>query len=453
MRGRTIAVIGGGLAGITSAIALADAECKVTLFEARGHLGGRVGSVKHPRLGIEVDNCQHAAFRVYDRFFQLIGRAGAQNIVKIQPKTNLMFASPQKKNFAALATGKMAPPNHMVRSMLKFPFLGLLDKLKMRAVVKALSKLDDESQWELDDINFRTWLESKGQTKRAINRFFGFFTMAALNIDIDEASAAQGIMLLRHGLFGAADAFDVVAFTNHLGAAMEGAFSDALENADVEVKLNNSVKSLDELTEFDAIVVALPPHLAAQITGMKNELEYRALIGIHAFYRGNRLPKDFSFATMVDEPLIQMIFNRDNEIDNQVEEGVQWITVPVSAADPHLKTSDEEMLSELDRVLDSLWPDGKDVERIDHLIVKTPKATFAPTPGSAAHRPKVDALGENIALAGSHTMTGWPSTMEGAVRSGLTAAAHILGRDYSHDQPWEGWPSSPKRGEEGWRVW
>ena len=169
-------MVGAGLAGITAALALADAGKDVSVFESRGHLGGRVSSVKHPRLGIKIDNCQHAAFRVYERFFQLIARANAQHIIKIQAKTKLPFAFPKKTagKVSILTTGKLSPPNHMLGSMLKFPFLSLGDKIAMRSAIKAFDGLTDQSQWELDDISFEDWLVSKGQTKQAIQRFFGF---------------------------------------------------------------------------------------------------------------------------------------------------------------------------------------------------------------------------------------------------------------------------------------
>ena len=123
----SVTVVGGGIAGISAALALADLGSQVTLFESRAHLGGRVSSVHHPRLDLEIDNCQHAAFRVYNRFFQLLGRANAQDIVRIQSKTELPFVSPEKKVFASLRTGRLSPPNHMVTSMMKFPYLSIKD--------------------------------------------------------------------------------------------------------------------------------------------------------------------------------------------------------------------------------------------------------------------------------------------------------------------------------------
>ena len=463
-----ITVVGGGLAGISAALALADLGSQVTLFESRAHLGGRVASVHHPRMGVKIDNCQHAAFRVYDRFFQLLGRADARDIVRIQSRTEIPFVSPEKRVFASLRTGRLSPPNHMLTSMMRFPYLSMKDKLGMRKAIKAFAAEDDEGQWQLDDITFEKWLESKGQTPRAIERFFGFFTLAALNLKISEASAAQGVMLFRNGLFGARDAFDVVAFSQDLGQAMNGSLLTALKESGVDVRTSATVKSVardhviveNERITHDHVVIATPPHLAARLLKTIDEnlsekisaLEYSALIGIHAFYRGSRIPDDFHFAAMVDEPLIQMIFNRSHELDEPIQDGIQWVSVPVSRADDYLNLSDEEIMAELARVLECLWPENSEIELVDHLIVKVPKATFAPTPGSSKNRPLVDSAGKNISLAGSYTMTGWPSTMESATRSGLAAAARIHNRDWNFDDEWPDWPIRPQRDSPDWKV-
>ena len=484
-----VIVIGGGLAGISAALACSDAGRKVTLIEARSHLGGRVGSVKHPRQDWQIDNCQHACFRVYDCFLQLLGRANAQQSIKLQANTHLPFALPEKKIFSALTTGRLSPPNHMMGSMLSFPFLSIRDKLAMRKAVKALSAMDKQQMWQLDNTLFVDWLKQNGQTERAIERFWAFFVLAALNISIQEASAAQACMLFKNGLFGAADAFDVGAFTSDLSDSIEPALSSALEEAGVKIIKNSTVKAVvienncfssvelkDESLQCSDVIFATPHHITGRI--LKNSvnksktpvleeigskignlctdigrMEYRSLIGIHSFYRGNRVPKDFTFAVMVDQPLIQMIFNRNSELSSPIEEGVQWVTVPVSAADEYLKMNDEEILQQLDKVLHQLWPENDDVERIEHLIVRTPKATFAPTPGSAELRPNASVLGSNIAIAGCWTKTDWPSTMEGAVRSGLNAAAHILEIEWDSDKPWKQWPMRPKRGDAKWPTW
>jgi len=139
-------------------------------------------------------------------------------------------------------------------------------------------------------------------------------------------------------------------------------------------------------------------------------------------------------------------------LDEPLPDGIQWVSVPVSRADDYLKKSDEEMISELNRVLESLWPENSEVELLDYLVVKVPKATFAPTPGSSKNRPDVDSAGESISLAGSYTMTGWPSTIESATRSGLLAAARIHNLEWNSDDLWSDWPIGPQRGDTDWKV-
>ncbi len=463
-----VSVVGGGLAGIAASIALCDSGHEVHLFEARKQLGGRVASVKHPRLGLQIDNCQHAAFRVYDCFLQLLSRLDCRDIIRLQEKTILPFASPEKKVFSALKTGKLSPPNHMIGSMMSFPFLSMRDKLAMRKVLKSFQKFSDEDQWDMDHISFKDWLVEQGQTERTISRFFGFFTLAALNLEIEESSAAQGIMLFRRGLFGQKEAFNVGVFSQDIGAAMNQKIIPKLREVGVNVHLSSNVKSVEEnhLTvgeekfEHDAVILATPQHLTKKLLTEKEDevisqlekLEYRSLIGIHAFYRGNRIPKDFTFASMVDEPVIQILFNRSSELSQPLAGGLQWLSVPVSCADSYLDWKDEQFISELNRVLDALWPDQSGCELVDSLVVKIPKATFAPLPGSYQNRPKPK-VSENIFLAGDFVQTGWPSTMEGAVRSGLMAAASLENKKWNNQSTWPDWPKPPQIGDEGWGVY
>jgi len=475
-----VVVIGGGIAGITAAMACSDAGKKVILLESRKSIGGRVGSIIHPRTGWSLDNCQHACFRVYDRFLQLVARSNAQKFIKLQPNTSLPFALPKDASFATLKTGRLSPPNHLLGSMLSFPFLSLKDKLRMKRAVKALNRMTDDEMWKLDNITFLEWLKQNGQTKQSIERFWEFFVLAAINIEIEKVSAAQACMLFRRGLFGSKEAFDVGAFTEDLSGFIESAFTNELEDSGVDIRTSTTVskviiesdgtftiKTKNEEFKCSDMIISTPHHITHRLLKdidfddlIKNQviqditkLNYRSLIGIHAFYRGSRVPDDFTFAAILEEPLIQIIFNRNSELDHPIEEGLQWISVPVSSADRFLKMSDEDILKELKRVLDSLWPDNSELEMVEHLIVKTPKATFAPEINSRSIRPLTDSLGPNIALAGCWTRTDWPSTMEGATRSGLSAAAHIIGKQWDSDSNWESWPSPPKRGQDEWRVW
>ncbi len=475
-----VIVVGGGLAGVSCALALADAGKSVALIEARRFLGGRVASVEHPRLHFQMDNCQHAAFRIYSRFFQFLFRCNAQRAMKIQKKTVLPFFDPKTQKFASLKSGKLNPPNHMARSMLKFPFLGLKDKLAMRKIIKKLDKMTEEEIWSLDDISFYDWLIEHGQTFEAIERFWGFFILAALNIEVKEASAAQGCMLYKTGIFGSSDAFDVACFQHHLSHIFQSEILETLQDAGVNVELSSSVNSVEVDTKGECtvstnrktyhaqkVVLATPPHITRKLLGSSGsilttsrekletfeDIEYTALMGIHAFYRGEKVPKTFAFSAIIDEPLIQMVFNRNHELQEQIAPGIQWISVPVSHADDFLNLNDEEMLVELERVLGKMFPETKDNLPVETLVVRMPKATFAPRPGTARLRPKPDYIHSSVLLAGCYTATKWPSTMEGAVRSGCIAAAEILGQQWNPDSNWETWPSPPERKDDTIAEW
>jgi len=477
-----VVVIGGGLAGIAAALATADeAESnEVILLEARSRLGGRVSSVKDPESGIELDNCQHACFRVYERFFQMMARAGGYDSIKLQKRTILPFMQVGSGKTAILKDGKMAPPNHMAASLLNFPFLSLKDKIAMRKVVKELASMSEQEMSDLDTQDFKSWLIERGQTERTINRFWGFFVLAALNTNIDEASASLSAFLFQRGLFNDPHAFDVGAFTSHLSDSIHPDLNDVLLEAGVDVRLSTTAKSLvwengcsgvetsGETLDCDSVVMALPHHLTARLL-MKNEsseevkevaeladgLEYRSLIGIHALHPEPVLPDDFTFTVCVDEEVIQMLFNKNSEIEAEnlpIENG-QWISVPVSAADDFLDWEDEDFLAEYTRVVKGTFPDTWN-EPQTFKVIKTRKATFAATSGSAKYRVRQNVLAEeNIYIAGSWTDTGWPSTMEGAVRSGLIAAAELMNIEWDPETDWKRWPRPPQRLDEDWKTW
>jgi squalene-associated FAD-dependent desaturase len=484
-------VIGGGLAGITAALALADEGLKVTLIEASGRLGGRVGSVTDPNSGMVLDNCQHAAFRVYGRFLQFIDRIDAKESLKIQPRTHLPFIEPGSGRIAILRTGRLSPPNHMMESMLAFPFLTLGDKLGMRRVIKSLNKMTESERIALDGVKFTDWLNQQRQSDAAISRFWGYFTLAALNLTAAEASTCQAAFLFKEGLFGAKDAFDVACFTKDLTASIGPPSSRALSKAGVDVRLNTAARGL--LFESDKCIgvgtksgeiiadsiILATPHRAAQrllaavdvgpdstsiVARMLARLGTKSLIGLHALHKTPVTPEGFTFAAVLDEPIIQMVFNRDAELDESERiKDRQWISIPVSGADEWLGWTDEQFLSEYMRVLGGLWPDTTKPETFH--VIKSRRATFAPTPGQHANRPETTAVGHGLYLAGSYVATDWPSTMESAVRSGMMAAEAIITakkdgvgvserfEDWTNRADWPGWPRAPSRGDMRWREW
>ncbi len=484
--GRNCIVIGGGLAGVTAALALADGGHAIILLEASGSLGGRVRSVTDPASGRKFDNCQHAAFRVYGRFLQFMSRIDARSSLRIQQRTHLPFIDPSDGRIGVLRTGRLSPPNHMFESMLRFPFLSLSDKIGMRRVIKALNRMSEQERWALDDVKFTDWLLQQRQSEAAINRFWGYFTLAALNLPASEASTTQAAFLFKEGLFGAADAFDVACFTRDLSLAIGTPALAALKATGIDVRLNTSCRDLlfdsgrcvgvstkagDLLA--DSVILATPhgrtarllssargaPASSAAVSGRLSQLGTRSLIGLHALHAEPITPPGFTFAAVIDEPVIQMVFDRNSELDPaEWIDGHQWISVPVSAAEPWLDWSDDRLRAEYMRVIRQLWPDAG--EPASFHVIKNRRATFAPTTGQHSLRPATTDAAPGLYLAGSYVATDWPSTMESAVRSGMDSAAAVLAEagdeafsGWSNRNDWPTWSAPPRRHDEAWLAW
>jgi len=475
---RKAIVVGGGLAGITAALALQDSgQWNVHLFEARKHLGGRVSSIREPDTGLQLDNCQHACFRVYDHFLQLLSRCNAQKSIRFQQRTSLSFTNPNSGITGRLYDSNLKPPNHMAKSLLKFPHLKFKDKLSMRKVVKKLSNMSEGERMELDDVSFEEWLKSNGQTQTSIDIFWGFFVLAALNISAKNASTSQAVFLFKRGLFGNFDAFDVGAFTEHLSHIFENQITNSLNKSGIELhkstKINSliwddgkysGVKTSSEEINADLIILATPHHIANKLlkTGPDSvkkickdleEMEYNALIGIHGLYTKQITKNDFHFTALVNEPIIQMVFNRNFELKESVSSEIhQWLSVPVSYADSYLKYSNDELEEEYRKVIEKIWPGhSKHLSKI--VIIKSPKATFSTKIGSTKFRPEANEIIPGLILCGDYINNNWPSTMEGAVTSGLMAAASALELDdWKSEDLWGNWPQPPRRGDEKWGV-
>jgi hypothetical protein len=185
-----------------------------------------------------------------------------------------------------------------------------------------------------------------------------------------------------------------------------------------------------------------------------------ALIGIHAFHEGPVLPDGIPFVTCCDEPLIQMLFDRTSELDEGHQMGLPgyWISVPVSHADSYIDWDNEMIRTEYERVVQTAFPNAPKIN--DFHVVRAKRATTALRTGSQRNRPSPLDVGDGVILGGDWLDIDWPSTMEGATRSGLTAASVVIKQrgdstitEWHHDKSWPDWPDAPKRGAKNWKEW
>src|SRR5882672_6590773 len=189
----TVAIAGGGLAGLAAACALADSGFSVTLFERRPYLGGRASSYEHPGTGEIVDNCQHVLFRVCTNLVEFYRRIGVEQQIRwydemtfIEPggRASVMHASP------------LPAPLHTMPSFLRFPFLNAIDKL---AIARAMIPLTLTTQPDTGQ-SFAQWLQEHGQTQRAIDRFWKPILISALSEELELISVPYAAQVVRESM-------------------------------------------------------------------------------------------------------------------------------------------------------------------------------------------------------------------------------------------------------------
>ena len=399
-----VAVVGGGLAGLAAALELVDTGHEVTVFEARPTLGGAVQTLPHREGDPEPppDNGQHIAlgcFTEYGRFLNRIGEAGS---VK-----RLRLALPVIDERGRFETIKPA-----VSWLLHYGHVPLADRLR---IVRALVRWDDDAH----AATFADELRARGQSEVAIERFWDVFIRPALNLPAESASAEAGIFTVRTALLGGRRASDLLLPRRPLGAMHGDAAGRALEQAGASVRTGVRVESLDEL-DADAVVVAVPRQESARLLGEPEpELEDSPIVSVHLLFDRELLPRPL--AALLRSPA-HWVFDRGRLTRHEPRRG-QYLTV-VSSGAPELEALRGREL--VDLIAGALTDRLGAAELLWSRVSREPAATIAVRPGSEAERPGSATARAGVVRAGAWTATGWPPTMESAVRSGRAAARRLL---------------------------
>jgi len=436
-----VVVVGGGLAGIATALEAADGGAEVTLLERRAHLGGLTWSFR--RDGLWFDNGQHVFLRCCTEYLDLIRRIGAEDAVTLQPGLELPVLAPGRPT-AWLKSAALPAPFHLGPSLARYRHLGLLDRARSVRAALALRKLDSDDP-ALDHRTFGSWLASKGQSPVAVDHLWNLIARPTLNLPADEAALGAAVKVFRTGLLDTADAADVGWAVVPLVEAHGEPARRALDAAGVDVRLGTTAGRLtagdgfvvqagaEQLTA-DAVVLALPHHVATQFLPAgalapgvdPSRLGYSAVVDVQLVL--DRRVTDLPVAAAVDS-LVQFVFDRTHAAG--ARRG-QVLAVSLSAADALLPLSPGELVEDVRRSLVDLFPATGDAEVLDAVVTKERTATFRAVPGALADRPGPVTRVPGLTLAGAWTATGWPATMEGAVRSGRAAARAVFGSPFPH---------------------
>lgn len=431
-------VVGGGLAGIAAALDAADAGCEVTLLERRGHLGGLATSFE--RGGHVFDNGQHVFLRCCTEYRALLDRLGAGGLVRLQRRCDVPVLSPDGRT-SAIRRSWLPAPLHLAGTLLAYRHLSIAERVRAGACALALRGLDGHDP-SLDDVTFSAWLEAHGQSPRAIERLWNLIAMPTINLHASEASLALAAKVFRTGLLEHRDAGDVGWASVPLRTLHDECARAALEHRGVDVQTQRTARRLESaregvrlwteagIAEADAVIVATPPSTAAALGALQPEVAGRLgaspIVNVHLVF--DRQVTDLEFFAAIDAPA-QFVFDRTAATG--IASG-QCLAVTVSGADAQLSIPSKELVASMHRSLGELLPSARAARLVDAVVTRERAATFRGVPGTARLRPSARTASRGVYLAGAWCDTGWPATMEGAVRSGREAAAAALA-DHASD--------------------
>jgi squalene-associated FAD-dependent desaturase len=415
-----IAIVGAGLAGLAAALDLKDAGAKVELFERSRLLGGRATSFDVD--GREVDNGQHVFLACCTEFIAFAQRIGMGEHLHLQPRFDALVLA-RDGTVGRLRAGSLPAPLHLAVSFLRYPHLRLDGKLRIaRALLRALRSRGGNAA-----ASFEGWLDETGQNAQTRRAFWDPFFIPALNAPFDRVANADAMFVLttaflrdakaaRFGFSTIPLAHFAAAAATRLDAVRLSAAVVRAEPADGGVRL----QLLDGSTEaFDAVVLAVPPRTLAKlledssgcgVTGLEN-FDAFPILDVHLWHDAGSI--GFDFAAALESPL-QWIF----------EKSPGYVCCSFSAADDYLRLPTAELEALAWSEARAFLPALRQAKLVAAAVTRNPDATYLPRIGT--RRPSQRTACAAIAIAGAWTETGWPDTMESAIRSGRAAASVIL---------------------------
>jgi squalene-associated FAD-dependent desaturase len=470
-----VVVIGGGLAGITAAIALAESGAQVTLLEARPRLGGATCSFT--RDGLTVDTGQHIFLGCCSAYRGLLGKLGMTAHAPLQHRFDVTVLAPGsagQPRQARLRRTALPGPLHMLPALGRYPFLTRAERARVALPALAIRRVDPADPG-VDAQRFGDWLAARGQSERARRALWDLFTVSALNIAGDDASLALAATVVKTGLLGKNNAADIGVPALPLGELHGDAAAALLARLGARVALNTKVAAIEAIgsgatdvgatdagatdgredsgarfrvrlarpaddaslpTEIaaDAVVLAVPHFKAAPLVppdalpsgtvAAWSGLGASPIVNVHVIY--DRPVTTLPFAAAIDSP-VQWVFDRTSisGLGDGRTGGPQYLAISLSAADSYAEVPAARLREQFVPALAELFPAARDAQVTEFFVTRERRATFRQVPGSGALRPKAGTRLPGLVLAGAWTDTGWPDTMEGAVRSGLSAAIEL----------------------------
>ncbi|MGR8007148.1 hydroxysqualene dehydroxylase HpnE [Streptomyces hypolithicus] len=445
-------VVGGGLAGVTAALRLADAGTRVTLLEGRPRLGGLAFSFR--RGDLTVDNGQHVYLRCCTAYRWFLDRVDGAELAPLQDRLDVPVLDVGRATGPRLGRIRrtaLPVPMHLAAGLATYPHLTLAERAAVGRAALALKGLDPADP-ALDGVDFATWLGRHGQSERAIEALWDLVGVATLNARAPDASLGLAAMVFKTGLLSEPGAADIGWAHVPLGELHDTLARKALDSAGVRTQTRTKVTAVSrtahgrwevetpaERIEADAVVLAVPqdethallPDGAVDDPDRLLDIAVAPILNVHVVYDRKVLRRPF-FAALGTP--VQWVFDR-TQASGLLGRG-QYLALSQSAAQDEIDAPVAELRARYLPELERLLPAARGAVVRDFFVTRERTATFAPTPGVGRLRPGARTHAPGLYLAGAWTATGWPATMESAVRSGICAAGAALGElGHAHEHP------------------
>jgi squalene-associated FAD-dependent desaturase len=437
-----VVIVGGGLAGLAAAVALTSRGVGVTLLESRPRLGGRASSIIDQETGQTIDNCQHVAMGCCTNFLHFCETIGCSDL--LERERELYFIGPPqsgKRPPCVTFRGAALPaPLHLASSLAAMPWLTLWDKIKLGFALRSMARQPANAP----DESCAKWLQRQHQSPAACEYFWHTVLVSALSESLDRISVRHARKVFVDGFLMNRNGWEVTVPRVPLAEIYDDRLMSWLRERGSDVRLKAGVKKLVEAAdgriglvelrsgerisgaEFilavpqNLVAIVVPDSLAAheQVRRL-DRIETAPIASVHLWF--DRPLTEFPHAVLLGR-LSQWVFNRGS-----TERG-HYLQVVISAAFELATQTESDIVQRVSAELISVWPEAAEAKLLYGRLITEHRAVFSPQPGVDGLRPPQQSPIANLQWAGDWTLTGWPATMEGAVRSGYLAAENVLRR-------------------------